>query len=152
MKKINRILLPILGVFTLLTLTACVEKEDFVETELSFIKLDRDGSSAYAFYESHTDKTYYELEITSYQYNNWDTAGYPNEVKVIRTAEKFYENQLFSQPYYKAIILSDLDEKKDKELSSIERDKVKLTDLDQKLITTNYWGEKEKDSEDTENK
>lgn len=151
MKKHKSLFTIILGVLLVTLLAACkdTDVESSAKLELDFIDLDRQGSHAYAYYASPEDKTYYRLEVTSYQYNNWDSAGYPDKLKVIRGPR--YTDGFGNRPYIEALILSDLDKEKDKDFDDIDLKKLKVAELKHKFEEVNYWGDEDKeDSEGVE--
>lgn len=147
----RKIPLALVGVLILIILTACgkTPEEKYTEAELDFVATERIRDYVYAYYESPEDKEYYRISITSYQYNNWDTAGLPPKLKIIRDAESY--TNFSGATTYDALLLSDLDEKKDKDFKDIDLATLKLTDLDTTLVVTDYWEEGKK-KEKKENK
>ena len=141
MKKHKSLLTIILGVLLVTVLAACKDTdiESSAKLELDFIDIERHGSYAYAYYASPEDKTYYRLEVTSYQYNNWDTAGYPDKLKIVRGPH--FTDGFGNRPYIQALILSDLDKEKDRDFDDIDIKKIKVSELKYKFEEVNYWGD-----------
>lgn len=65
--------LMILGLSSLFFLSGCEEEEEKEEKiSVTFLQLEKQDDGAYAILADDTNKVYYKMTITSYEYNHWN--------------------------------------------------------------------------------
>lgn len=65
--------LMILGLSSLFFLSGCEEEEEKEEKiSATFLQLEKQDDEAYAILADDTNKVYYKMMITSYEYNHWN--------------------------------------------------------------------------------
>lgn len=62
--------LMILGLSSLFFLSGCEEEEEKIS--VTFLQLEKQDDGAYAILADDTNKVYYKMTITSYEYNHWN--------------------------------------------------------------------------------
>lgn len=65
--------LMILGLSSLFFLSGCEEEEEKEEKiSATFLQLEKQDDGAYAILVDDTNKVYYKMTISSYEYNHWN--------------------------------------------------------------------------------
>ena len=65
--------LMILGLSSLFFLSGCEEEEEKEEKiSATFLQLEKQDDGAYAILADDTNKVYYKMTISSYEYNHWN--------------------------------------------------------------------------------
>lgn len=62
--------LMILGLSSLFFLSGCEEEEEKISA--TFLQLEKQDDGAYAILADDTNKVYYKMTISSYEYNHWN--------------------------------------------------------------------------------